>query len=222
MERTPHVSLEFKKLPIPAKLVFGRNIVTEMTTNVAQFATPDVGLPVITNLCDVLDTAAQEARGGDHEKIAAMNFIEKTFDSTLTTEAHYVDRIAAGIAAVILLSGFKATASVTSPTVPCAAATNVKGVTSLTIPGGAHVQCDVIDSAVSYQYFFATTSDPIIFTGGFLSLAANPTVVAFGADTHNKFDVTGLPSRATIYLTIIGINRAGIGASNAPVSFRTL
>lgn len=85
MIRNPHVSLEFKKLDVAAKTVFGKNVYEQMTGNSGTFATPDVPLTDLLAINKALFDAAEAAKTGEFSKIAAMNAAEKTWDTTFTT-----------------------------------------------------------------------------------------------------------------------------------------
>lgn len=221
MNRTSSVSHDFKNLAIPEKIVFGNNVTSMMTTNAAKFTNPDVPITALGVAVTTLSGSAQAAEGGDHQKVVAMHVAEKKLEMLLETQANYVDRIANGDVATILLSGFKATASQTQPAVKPGVVTGIK-ITSSQQPGAIHVESDANNSVWAYLYLVATTANAIALDGNQFNLQKNPAVISFITDTHRKIDFTGLPSGQSLFLTIIALNTAGVGAPNAPVSFRTL
>src|SRR3990172_3419705 len=99
------VLLSFKALSVPKKIVFGRNVIEEMTGN-ANFVTPNPTIAVLTQTTDDLETAESAALGGGEEQTAIMHQKEKIWDDTFELEAKYVDGIANGDEAIILSSGF--------------------------------------------------------------------------------------------------------------------
>ena len=221
MIRTSSVARDFKKLGIPAKIVFANNVSQLMTTNAAKFNNPDVAITALNGLITALSGAAQAAEGGDHQKIVAMHTAEKKLETALETEADFVDRIANGDVPTILLSGFKATVSQTQPSVAPSVVTGIK-ITSSQQPGAIHVESDPNNSVWAYIYLVSTTANAISLDGGQFNFQKNPAVISFITDTHRKVDFTGLPSGQSLFLTIIALNTAGIGPANAPISFRTL
>lgn len=221
MVRTPHVSLAFQKLSIPEKIIFGRNVVSRMTSNVATFATPDVALSVITTLTNTLESAASSAATGDHQKVADMHNAEKTWDTTMVTEAHYVDRIANGNTSTILMSGYEHTPSETVSTVNPPAPENIKikvGNTS----GSVHIECDPMHAVNGYIYIITNNSAAINRNVNTFPMAVNSHIVAMVIDTHRKVDLTLLPSGTQLYLTIMAFNTAGIGDGTLPAAFKVL
>ena len=90
MIRKPSVSLEFKTFSIPEEIVFGQNVIDQMTANVAIFPTPDVPLVTLQTVNDDLSTTAHEAESGDHSKVAAMYAADKVWVTTFGTQADYV------------------------------------------------------------------------------------------------------------------------------------
>ena len=221
MIRTPSVSLEFKKLTIPAKTVFGQNVVDQMTINVLVFPTPDVVLATLQSTNDTLSDTAEAAEGGDHQKVAAMHNAEKDWDTTFDTEAHYVDRIANGDEATILLSGFQATKSETTPaSIPDVP--EVKEPKVNPVHGSIHVVVEYQQSVKNYLYFVSTTNTQVNLDGNKFTIAQNPDVIAFVTDNHRKVDINDLPSGATLYLSVAAQNTAGTGAPSSPVAIKTL
>jgi len=222
MIRTPGVSMDFKKITIADKIVFGNNVVVALAANVPTFAVPDVPLATLTALTTTLSNAAQAAAGGDHQKIATMHAAEKTWETTFGTEAKYVDRIANGTQATILLAGFVATSSQTTIAAVPAIAHISKGVANATMPGSIHVEVDFDATAKNYLCIVSSTNAPIVLNGNQFILANNPTVIAFISDSHRKFDFSGLPSRADVFVSVVAQNSTGSAAPSSPLSLRTL
>lgn len=221
MTRTPNVSYDFKRLTIPKKIVFGNNVSEKIATNIATFANPDVPTNLLDNKVKTLADAAKEAKSGDHQKVVAMHDAEKALETTLETEADYVDRIANGDTATILLAGFNATASQTQPAAKPGVVTGIK-ITVSQMQGAIHVESDPNKNIWAYLYFVSTTPNAIVFDGNQFSMQKNPAVISFITDTHRKVDFTNLPGGQPLYLTVIAMNAVGMGDYAAPVTFRTL
>jgi hypothetical protein len=101
------VIFDFLRLTIPAKIVKGRNVVTEMTDN-PSFTTPDVPLADLTEINALLEARYVAAQNGGKEETILMHQAEDLWDNLMRKEAKYVDRIADGNEAIILSSGFNA------------------------------------------------------------------------------------------------------------------
>ena len=222
MERKPHVSLEFKRLSIPEKTVFGKNVYEQMLGNVGTFDNPDVKLDDLLEFNKVLFDAAEAAKTGDFAKVAAMHTAEKAWDAAYTTEAHYVDRKAHGQKDIILLSGFKATTSETKPAQKCAAATGIKAQANLTTAGAVHIECDVIHGATAYIYIITSDQGNLNFKNNQIDLSKNPNMVMAMVDTHRKVDFQELPGGTPLWLRIVGVNSVGLGEMSQPLGFKVL
>ena len=221
MIRKPAVSLEFKKLKIPEEIVFGQNVHDQMLANAVLFPTPDVPLDTLQTVNDTLKTAAQEAEGGDHSKVAAMYAADKEWDTTFGTEADYVDRIANGNETIILKSGYRATKSETTPAaIPTAPIVTEAKVNAL--PGSVHVEIEFQQGVKNYLYFFSTVDTPINLENNEFSYTANPSVAGFISDRHRKIDFYNLPSGVTLYLSVAAQNNAGTSVPSASIAIKTL
>ena len=221
MERTPSVSMLFKQLSIPGKIVFGQNVHDQILANALIFITPDVALATLLAKNDTLADTAEGAEGGDHAKVAAMHNAEKYWDTTFDTEANYVDRIANGDEATILLSGFQATKSETTPaTIPDVP--EVKEPKVNPVHGSIHVEVEYQQSVKNYLYFVSNTNTQVNLDGNKFTVAQNPDVIAFVTDNHRKVDINDLPSGEELYLSVAAQNTAGTGAPSSPIAIKTL
>jgi hypothetical protein len=221
MIRTPSVSLLFKQLTIPEKVIFGQNVHDQITLNAVIFPTPDVPLATLLSKNDTLSDTAEAAESGDHAKVALMHAAERDWDTTFDTEAHYVDRIANGNEAIILQSGFQATKSETSPaSIPHVPEVKEPKINS--IPGSIHIEIEYQQGVKNYLYFVSTTNTPVNLDGNKFSVAQNPDVVVFITEHHRKVDINGLTSGTTLYLSVFAQNTAGISAPSSPIAIKTL
>lgn len=221
MVRTPSVSMDFKRFSIPEEIVFGQNIIDQMTANAVIFTTPDVPLATMQTVNDNLADTAEDAESGDHAKVAAMHAADKEWDTTFGTQADYVDRIANGNETIILQSGFNATKSETTPaSIPNAPVVTEAKVNAL--PGSVHVEVEYQQGVKNYLYFFSSSDSPIDLENHEFSLAQNPGVVGFISDNHRKVDFNNLPSGTTLYLSVAAQNTAGISVPSSSMAIKTL
>lgn len=221
MIRTQHVGLDFKRLSIPEKIVFGNNVNKQMGANVATFATPDIPLATMTTKNQTLSDTAQAAELGDRQKVSVMHKAEKDWDTSFGKQAKYVDRIANGVEDTILLAGFNATVSETVPATAPETLT-VKKIAANPLAGSIHVELDVASKATGFVYMMSSTNVPPTFADEQFNITSNTQLVAFLIETHRKVDFYNLPSRATVYLTVVGFNSAGFGIPSAPIAINTL
>ena len=221
MIRKPSVSMEFKRLSIPEQIVFGQNVHDQMLANAVIFIDPDVPLATLLSVNDDMATKAEEAESGDHSKVAAMRAADKVWDTTFGTQAEYVDRIANGNETIILKSGFTATKSETTPaSIPNAPVVSELKVNSL--PGSVHVEVEYQQGVKNYLYFFTSTDAPINLENNEFSLAQNPGVIGVISNSHRKVDFNNLTSGATLYLSVVAQNTAGVSNPSATMAIKTL
>ncbi|MEI7595862.1 MAG: fibronectin type III domain-containing protein [Bacteroidota bacterium] len=102
------VKFDFIKLPISAKIEFGRNTVLKMQ-GAGLFTTPDIPYQSVTTICLSLEAAFYAAQGGGKQKTAALHEVENTWNDTMRIQGLYVDRIAKGNPNSILSAGFNTT-----------------------------------------------------------------------------------------------------------------
>lgn len=99
------VVLDFIKFSIPEKIMFFRNVITQMTGK-ASFPTPDVALAVAKTAVDTLEADHTAAKSGAHVLVSKMRQSAEAADNLFRKLALYVDRIADGNETIILSSGF--------------------------------------------------------------------------------------------------------------------
>ena len=102
-----NVVFDFLRLPIPAKIIKGRNVVTEMTEN-PNFPNPDIALSELGETSDTLEVRYLAAQGGGKENTVLLHQTEEVWNNLMRKEAKYVERIADGDEAVIISAGFSA------------------------------------------------------------------------------------------------------------------
>jgi hypothetical protein len=97
--------LDFKKLSVPEKIAFGRNVYSLMTEN-PSFPTPDVQLEQLKLTTDGLETRNVASQSGGKEETVLLHQAEYAWDYIMSKEGRYVERIADGDGAIILSAGF--------------------------------------------------------------------------------------------------------------------
>ncbi|WP_243348830.1 fibronectin type III domain-containing protein [Parabacteroides sp. FAFU027] len=97
--------LDFKKLSVPEKISFGRNVHQSMTGN-THFATPDILLETLKQSTDTLEQRFVNAQNGGKEETMLLRQAEEYWDDLHTKEGRYVERIADGDGAIILSAGY--------------------------------------------------------------------------------------------------------------------
>jgi len=89
-------------------MVLGTKVTDNMGFNPATFPNPDPMLSSLQSTCEELEILMGEAETGDHQKVQARNKKALEYYSMLQIERNYVNNVAQGDRAVILLSGFDA------------------------------------------------------------------------------------------------------------------
>ena len=152
-----------------------------MLTNVATFATPDVSLTALTAAAKRLQDAYNGRKNGDAGRLEYKNAAE-ALDVLLHSQATYVNGIAKGNSAIIVLSGFTATSNDKVKKTK----TDAPGPVLTVTPGGGVLDLGIkkVKDAASYIFviflgvvgevivgdnYVRTTTDAIIVTKGKLS-----------------------------------------------------
>ena len=97
--------LDFKKLSVPEKVSFGRNVYQSMKDN-PHFVTPDILLEALKGYTDTLEQRYVASQSGGKEETMLLHQAEEVWDDALTKQGRYVERIADGDGAIILSAGF--------------------------------------------------------------------------------------------------------------------
>jgi hypothetical protein len=215
MERKPKSSLAFIHIPIPDKIVFGRNAISDLTTNAATF--PD--LPhLVADLQaknHALETTSSEAESGDHEKVAAMHNAEKEWDIVFRDDANYVSTIAAGDSEIIRMGGFTPTKAQTDPTQKPVQPENFN-VSVDTQQGSFTAKCNALDNAKAYVYVSLPDGVSISFSENQVSINAGTQKISLYIDTHRLVHFGGMVSGVKQNVIMFAVNNAGIGPATAP------
>ena len=218
MARKAKVSLAFVRYTIPQKLVFGVAVQGGLTDNSTIFTTPDPTVVQLQTATDELDAAAAAAESGDHAKVQLMYQKEADWDDLFRSSAAYVNKVAAGNEATILLSGFKATKTEPEPLQKPGPLANLK-VTAGNLPGSINVECAPMKNVRSFVFFIGqNNNDPGI------QIINNQVVIpnynglfAFMATAQRKVTFEGLPQRNDVVVVGYAVNTAGAGPLSDPI-----
>ena len=189
------VKLDLHKKTVSEKVGFGRNIVTNMTANIATFATPWPKLADITTAIDNLETAYTEALDGGISKTAAKNAAEDVFDTMLTALGNYVNSVAQGDENIILSSGMEVKRQPSPIGIP-AQVTSFAAKTGV-IPGEILIDWRKVYGAAIYLIHQKAEG------------ATDFTLA--GESTKTKFTATGLTSGQRYSFKAVAVGSAGAG-----------
>ena len=113
----PRVSLAFAERTGEYILVFGRNVVTQLTGN-PNFTTPFPALATMTTALDTFETAIAEALDGGRQAFAARRAAKASVLSLLRQLAAWVQAHSLGDVNILITSGFEPVKG-QSPVGPC-------------------------------------------------------------------------------------------------------
>lgn len=99
------VVLYWNRKTVPEKMLKAQYIVAQMTTNVADFATPNPTLADVTAAVQTLADAAVAAQAGGYALTFAKNEAEKVLDDLMRQLMAYVQNVSGGSEAIIIRSG---------------------------------------------------------------------------------------------------------------------
>ncbi len=183
-------------------LMFGRNVVTMMTTNPA-FTTPFPALTAVTTALDTLETAAEAAMDRSRVAIANRNAAAAEVLSLLRQLAAYVQSHSVGDVAVLISSGFHPVKGSTpiGPLQTPYTATVRQGPTS----GSISARTPKLRGAYSYNWRVALASAPTNYLEEAQTTAA-------------RYLFTGLTPGQTYIVQVSAVGAAGETSWSAPTS----
>ncbi|MEI6534123.1 MAG: hypothetical protein WCN98_02195, partial [Verrucomicrobiaceae bacterium] len=130
------------------------------------------------------------------------------------------DGVAKGNVATMLLAGFNASKTETTPATTPDAPTITKVLTNQA-PGSIHVELGV-QQDVRFIVFVSTDATLPEFDDEQFRIAENPKVLTMLIDSGRKMDITGLPVRSNLFVSAVAQNSTGIGFISPPVAASTL
>ena len=174
------ITLGLSELTPEQKVTFTEERITSLTNNVTTFPAPNPPVLALTTAKNNLDTRlkaiAQQESLLDAERAYAATE-EAELDALLQQEANYVENIAKGEAAIILLSGFPL-AQEPAPIGQLSPPQNLLGIAT-DIEGQTKLKWNLVRGAKSYIVECATSPDgpwvPVTVTTRISCLATNLT-----------------------------------------------
>ncbi len=195
------VLLSFFQLSIPLKITFYRNVLLKMTAN-PHFTNPDISLALMKTAIDNLEASALACADGGRAATAIMHENEAIVDTMHRSQAGYVDRTAAGVAAIILSSGFDITKE------PAAREKATLAVIDGSNSGIVVLIAKLIEHAGSYIWMM---KGPMID-------GVEQEFKIMGYSTQTRFEVADLIPGQIYYFCVAGITTTGTTDFCAPVS----
>ncbi len=97
--------MDFIRIPVANKVEIARGVIAKMKNNPA-FPKPDISLDEVEAQNNLLEARYIAAMSGAKVAIALLQQAEEEWDDKMRKTAAYVDRIADGVASIILSAGF--------------------------------------------------------------------------------------------------------------------
>jgi hypothetical protein len=178
---------------------------TSFVTNQPVFPTPDPPLAIFDTEIEKLNTAIK-SKDGSPQKNQVIKDQMNVVHGLLKTQILYVNKVAQGDKAIILLSGFDCNDDPVMRNIPGKAL--IKRVEDGSVACSAKIYLDAVADADRYKVEITTTlADPINWK----------TVLDFGS--LNKIEIRDLVRGQEIYVRVTGGNTRGWGISSEPVAF---
>lgn len=184
-----------------ALIAKSRNVVAQLTGNVATFATPNPALAVVTAAISALDAAKSDAETGSHHAYGEVRAARTALKGVMNQIAEYVANVAAGDETIMLLAGFEARKKRERHPLP-EAPTSILAMTSA-YSGAVDLQW----TSASYPGYmvFMTSTDP-----------AQPAAVwtNLGTTTKRRHTVDQLEPGKMYWFQVKAVNAAGTGPAS--------
>ena len=219
MTRKLHVSHAFVHEDADKQFAFGEGVVTDITTNLAQFPNLPHTVLVLETANSLLHTThlAYTANG----ESAKGNFINAEYDWKLkfTHTAVYVDFVANGNQAIIDNSGFLSTEDTSTPSQHLGILPNFK---SHGNPSAERAVVSSVDDYTNLRAYLFT----LINVGATLEVVGNQITVSmagvivcsFILNSKSAVNFVGMTSLTKMLAQAAGFNTAGVGDFSAAVS----
>jgi hypothetical protein len=197
-----------KMNPKEFQKVFNRckDVSKGLKDNIATFPTPVPPTATLDTENGKLGTLITEADSGSHQKVADRDKQSEKVYGLLRTETTYVDYVADGDRAIVLLSGFQASAEPTPQPVP--AKVVMKRVDSGKTEHSAKIFIIPLGKGIRYNVQVSTTNQ---------EEDSFETVLSNKAST--KLILADLTEGAKIYIRVNATNPAGDGDFSDPMEF---
>jgi len=195
----------FSGLTVPEQIERARNIHTLMTGNV-NFTTPVPALTVVNTAITALETAYNESRGRDKNKVALMRLRRREFLYVMSQEGAYVQEASGGEEEKILSSGYDVVGPKTPHSDTAGPISNLRA-TDGSVNGKIRVDWDKALDAVNYVVLVSLDGD-----------FKNPEPKGVTTKTHKE--IGDFESGTSVWIKIIPIGRENIGPHSETVVFK--
>jgi len=199
------VKMGFSRLAVPDQVERSRHIQAEMTGNV-NYTTPSPALSVVGTATDALETAYNESRGGDEDKLAVMRLRRKDLLALIVLLASYVQTASESDEEKILSSGFDVVAPRTPHPDTAGVVNNVR-LKDGSVSGKMKVAWDIASDSVIYVIEASLTAD----------FAINEFK---GCTTKTHKEIGGFTPETTYWIRVFAFGRENPGQPSSPVSLR--
>jgi hypothetical protein len=190
------VNLGLSKMSILVKIGNARHHVTSMTGN-QNFTTPLPSLASITAAANALETAFNNAQGGNSTLTSLMHDKEAVLDNLLSQLANYVEIVANGVDTIILSAGMKVKGK--------RGVMTSKYFARLSDHPGEIILRAPADTSKRASYLWELSTD------------RNNWALA-GVSTKTTFTVRNLNSGTRYFFRVAAVNKLGQGAFSDPIS----
>lgn len=184
-----------------ALIAKSRNVVAQLTANVATFATPNPALAVVTGVIEALALARSEAETGNHLAYGEVRATRAALKGVMNQLAEYVANVAAGDETIMLQAGFEARKKRERQPLPEAPTSLVARMSAFT--GAVDLQWESA-SYPSYEVHMSAT-DPA-HTGTEWKFMAST--------TKRRFMVDQLEPGTMYWFRVKAVNAAGVGPAS--------
>ena len=200
------IKLNLAALSVDDKIPFGNNIKTNITTNVAVFATPNPTMTAYGTVITTLTTKNATVVSLRSQLVAAMNdrdVAEKAFDASTTQLAAYVENIANGDPVKIAQAGM----SVKAASAPLGVPSQVQNLTLTAGDNAGEVDLQW-DPNGSRNFEIQSSADPVTAT----SWVNQPST------TKSKTTLAGFTSGSRIWVRVRATGAGGKGPWSDPAT----
>ena len=198
--RKDKVVLDYRRIPVPNKITFGRFVISKMKAK-ELFADPYVPYEEVESTVDKLEEYYLSSRDGSHTQIALMHQMKEEYDKVFRKLGEYVDRKANGDASVILSSGFNLVKQ------PKPRAKIELRVERGDISGTVKLKRAAVNKATAYIWQYSISEE-----------APTETSWVFGGcSAQATFEISGLTPQTKVWFRVAAVTREGMQAFTDPI-----
>ena len=215
------VKMSWARATLLQRASFARGTVTAMTGN-ANFATPGVALPAITNAASRLENAWANRENGAVARDEFEN-ASTDLDDKLHLQAEYVDKIANGNDDIIHSAGFLSTKP-SNERLSRSAAPQTSAAPVIVSQSGGNIKATVDAVAGAKLYCFVLVVDGafnINIVNNQIEIPANTNALVINS-TKRSVIFKNLPALKTVEVAVVIMNSAGVSGFSTVVKGSTI